>query len=762
MRSTLVFALFALAPAALLAAQAPAASAPLAELTYSGDQQLLVTLDADIVAAGKDTTKLAALEKRLLADLARRDSTFAARQAIAQRLALVLSTQPDPKSAAHRAFATMLADERDSDVARLALEPFPGVEVDKLLVVALGKTTGRTRLGLLDTLGRRRTVIAVAPLAALLRESDATTAAAAAQALGNIGTPAAVTALRAAPAAVTASAKLIAASHLPSSDAGKLLLEIENDSAAPTPVRHAAFRTSLQLDPLTATQRIIDALSGSDRGRKEVAAEAIATSAAPQLVAALAAQLGTFDPRTQTAVIAALGRRGDAAATPAVLAASKSADAHVRAAAITALGTLPGTAEIITTLARIAAASDSSDEAKLARQSLTRLNGPAVSSTILRQAEQGDAALRPVFIEQLALRNQTEGLPLLLKLRADPAAAVRLAAVAALGDLGDASHQRALLDWSLAAKDEAEQSRALRSLVNVILREPAAETRGELLFNTLANATTDVALRLLPALGRIGGKTSAGVAAQLATRDDAKLAEAAVAALARWTDASALPALATAAETAATPAAKESARAAAIRYFERNREPWTAEFTEVVSRLQKTTTESAERQRLLGFLHRASDPGALALVESLRGDSALAARASIAADVIRANQAGQPRLRASGGMSNLRNMLDGKTSTRWSVPTEGDEWLEMDFHLSRPLQTITLDQTSRGAEFPERFEVHVTDDAQKPGTAVVSGEGQQNKTVIVLPPGTRGRYVIVKNVAPRKDSNWSIVELHVD
>jgi hypothetical protein len=39
------------------------------------------------------------------------------------------------------------------------------------------------------------------------------------------------------------------------------------------------------------------------------------------------------------------------------------------------------------------------------------------------------------------------------------------------------------------------------------------------------------------------------------------------------------------------------------------------------------------------------------------------------------------------------------------------------------LRQITLDQTARAAEFPEHYEVYVTDDAAARGKAVASGTG---------------------------------------
>ncbi len=756
-----LFALFSALTAPAAEKASPAAAAQLRDLTYSGDQSLLVALDQEIVTAGKDRAKLAALEKRLLAELTRRDTTFAARQALAQRLGSVLAAAPDAKSAAHKALTALLVDGRDFEVARLALQPVPGAAIDQLFVDALKKSAGTVRLGLIDALGARRATGAVSALQGLLSDPDAATATAATRALGEIGNTAALAALRTAPVAKAAAARLRAATQLPGNEALAELRALQQESQAPAPVRLAAFRTSLDLDPANAASALVEALRSGDAARREVGAEAIAASTAPGLVAALTGSLAAFDAPTQAAVIAGLGRRREGAAVPAVSAALKHAEVEVRAAAIVALGLLPGSAEVAAALATIAG-SGSPDETKLAKQSLTRLNGPGVSAAIAAAAEKSSPAQRAIFLEQIALRHQTEAIPLLLKTRQDADVTVRTAAVAALGDIAPLSEQKALLDWTLGAKDEGEQSRALRSLVNVILRDPAAESRGAILFGAFTNASADVATRLLPALSRIGGTRSADVAADLALRNDAKLADAAANTLTRWTDDTALPGLALVAEKAALANVRDTARKGALRYLERNREAWKPATTKVVAQLLRASDDSAGRKSLIALLHRADDPAALPLAESFKSDSALGSAASTAADVVRANLAGKPKLNASGATGNLRNMLDGKTNTRWNVPTEGEEWLEIDFHLSRPLHTITLDQTTRGAEFPERYEVFVTNDLKSPGAVVASGKGTQNKTIVTLPANTRGRYVIIRNVAERKDSQWSVVELHVD
>ncbi|MSU23441.1 MAG: discoidin domain-containing protein [Opitutus sp.] len=757
------------APDAATVATAPsepaftAVAVPLQDLDYAGDQSALVALDRDITAARADAKKLAAIEARLIALLRRPDGSSAARQAACQRLGAIFALGGPPSSAALDALKAMLLDQRQADIARLALESAPGVAIDRVLIEALGPTTGRTRLGLIQTIATRAPAAAVPALGALLNDKDAATAAAAATALGQIGNAAALAALRSAPDGVrtVVTAKLNVARQLATADGVALFSELQRDARLAPHQRAAALRGLLDLEPAAAAARISEVLSGDEWVAKQAAIEAIFAAPAPGLIATLAAKLPAWDAPTQAAVLAAFGRRAEAAATPAIVAAIKHPDQSVRAEAISALGCLPGNRELVTLLANLALG-ENFDEAKLARASLARLNGPEVSAAVLVGAERGAAARRVVFIEQLALRNLTEGLPFLRACRQEADASVRTAAIGALGDLAAAADGPLILDWAAAATDSAEQSRALRSLVSVTLRNPDTAQRARPIYQLLEKAAPATAVRLLPVLPRFGGKESAECAGRLALSTDATVADAATGILARWLDRTALPSLITAAAKATVASARTAASQAALRYFERNREAWSAEQTAQLAQLLGGATDAAIRQRMVKLLNRAADKDALALAEKLQSEPALAAVAQEAARCIGANLAGPPRARASGNEDSLKFLFDGKTSTQWRVPVTPDQWVEVDFRQSRPLHRLTLDETGRTADYPERYEIFVTDDPSQPGKAIASGAGQRNRTVVDFPAATHGRYVLIKNTAERADANWTISELFVD
>jgi len=133
-------------------------------------------------------TETAKIEKGLLGVLGS-DAKRAGKQFACRQLSLIGT------DASVATLGKMLTGEETSDMARYALERIPGSSVDSALLAALGKATGKAKVGIVNTLGQRKCKRASAPLTGLLGNSDETLAAAAAAALGEIADTAASAAL---------------------------------------------------------------------------------------------------------------------------------------------------------------------------------------------------------------------------------------------------------------------------------------------------------------------------------------------------------------------------------------------------------------------------------------------------------------------------------------------------------------------------------------------------------------------------------------
>jgi len=150
--------------------------------TYDfGQSRLPLTeLSDKIRAAYGKPDELKDIEKGLCAVLDA-DATYAGKQYVCRELSIIGTAQSVPT------LSKKLTDDKLSDMARYALERIPGQEVDSALLVAIGKASGKAKVGIINSLGERRCLKAVSALSKLVGDSDKVIAEAAISALGKIG-----------------------------------------------------------------------------------------------------------------------------------------------------------------------------------------------------------------------------------------------------------------------------------------------------------------------------------------------------------------------------------------------------------------------------------------------------------------------------------------------------------------------------------------------------------------------------------------------
>jgi HEAT repeat protein len=208
------------------------------------DSTVLIPIEEAVMAVQGDMANRTALERRLVAMLTPAYS-YVARSFVCRQLALIGTP------ASVRALAPLVLEEELSVHARNALERIPGAESEKALRDALGQAKGRTRIGVINSVAARRDAASTPVLVKILGE-DPESAAAAAKALGEIGTSEAAKALAAArgkgPALVQqalADGTLICADRLVAAGQRSqaiTLLEGLTEASQPEHVRMAAKR----------------------------------------------------------------------------------------------------------------------------------------------------------------------------------------------------------------------------------------------------------------------------------------------------------------------------------------------------------------------------------------------------------------------------------------------------------------------------------------------------------------------------------------
>jgi len=242
---------------------------------FGDDREDLIFVEEAIRAATPDQCK--EIETRLIGILKSPDAANAAKDAACRMLRQIGTAQSVP------ALAELLTDEKLSHMARYAMQGMACPEVDAAFRGALGKVSGKIKIGLIGSIGARANRKAVPELSKLITDKDTTIARAAVIALGQIGGAEAAKALAGArvPDALQscrADAYLMCADKMfaegETSDAAAIYREMlgEGNAAA---VRIAALRGIARAKDKTALPEVAKAAESENEGVRAAAIRAL-------------------------------------------------------------------------------------------------------------------------------------------------------------------------------------------------------------------------------------------------------------------------------------------------------------------------------------------------------------------------------------------------------------------------------------------------------------------------------------------------------
>jgi len=476
------------------------------------------------------------IEKRLL-DFLRSGATLASKQFVCRQLSLIGSEEAVPTLAA------MLTEADTTDMARYALERIPGASVDEALREALAKTTGNTRVGIINTLGLRGDSKSAPALSSLIYDSDS--AAAAVAALGQIASPQATDALAQAKEKISGKlrvqvldAYLSCADRFAAQGKQQQALNIYKElyaSGEPVPIRSASLRGMATAVPQDADEIIIDVLDGKDETMQAVAIGLVREI--PQIdVGAVSGELRKLSVTGQVQLLSALADRGDSGALRAVTRAAKSKKDAVRVAALEALGKL-GDASSVSLLAR-RAATKKGGEQEAARKSLYRLSSPEVDETILAGISKAKGKVKIELIRSIGERKVSSAVETLLRTAQDRDDEVRLESIKALRNAAEPKHVSKLVDLLINTRSETDLKEAEKTLVSVSRKSVGEEDVTAVVLNAFSSVEdTKIRCSLLGVLGAVGDSGGLGVLRTALTDDDSEVQMAAIRALSNWPNA---------------------------------------------------------------------------------------------------------------------------------------------------------------------------------------------------------------------------------
>lgn len=462
-----------------------------------------------------------------------------------QRLAVVGTKDAIP------ALVALLPDETLNVYARFGLEGIPDAAVKEALRAAATKLSGRQRIGVINSLGQLKDQRAVELLKGYLGENDPALVSAAAGALGAIGTTDAAKVLHASLAkdspaqSAIADACLVCAERLASTGKNTEALALYQTIAKTSLPKHlivGAIEGQFRILKGEAKELLLAQIRSSDAAFFELGLAAAREVPGQEVTSLLTNELaqGKLPAERQALLLKAVGDRRDPAVLPIVRTAIKSESPAVQEAAIAVLSKLgdASAAEVL-----LEAALTQNGVAEAAKEGLKNLAGPQVDKIISAKLPGAKGKSKVVLFEVAAARRIADAMPAVQESLSDRDEAVRLAAVAALGQLADLPDLKLLITRALSNTESKETAAAQSALTTAALRMADREACAAMLATYIQAASAVNQSYILDLLGKISGRKALEAVVSSARSNDPALKEAGTKVLGEWVNPDAANAL---------------------------------------------------------------------------------------------------------------------------------------------------------------------------------------------------------------------------
>lgn len=574
--------------------------------------------------------------------------------------------------------AAMLGDEEMSHMARYALEPIKDPAVDVAFRDALGTLKGKPLIGVIGSVGVRRDAKAVKLLAKILAKHEAgpDVASAAVRALGSIGNEAAAETLQAGLVHAPKEAQLPIAEGLfrcaellaaeGNSDLAINIYDQLLEEGEAHQVRAGALRGAILARGDDGVALLAKYLQSDDYIMFSAAAQTALELPGTEVTQTLTAGLGKLPADNQILVLWMLGKRGDAAALPAVLALAKRGAKEVRMEAIRVTPQFQDGAAV-RELVKLMGDTDK-DIAKAAQASLAAIPGRRADSAVVTMLKSSQASKRLTALELMGRRRMTENVPALLKAASDSDAEVRPAALKKVGELGGPAQVPALLDLLMGLKNSRDLSAAERALISVCGKSDDAQSHAGKLIARLDRAGLAQKNSLLRVLGAVGGTQALEAVRKAAKDSDTEVRDAAIRVLCSWKTADAAPDLLKLAKSSSSVAHKTAALRGYINLI-RDESLSTARKLAMCKQADALIERSQEKKLLLGALSTVESVDALSMAMASLDDRATKNEACFAAVAIGKNIVEQHPREVKEALEKVLESTSNRNVTRSAQQT---------------------------------------------------------------------------------------------
>lgn len=480
------------------------------------------------------------IEKELIKFL-KSNATLSGKQFVSHLLADIGS------EASINTLAEMLYDSSTVEMARFALEKIPHKSADEVLRTALMKSDGKVKIGIINSLGKRRDEESVSQIKKMIFSSDKQIARATIAALGRIASEEAITTLEEAKNKVSLEIRQdLVFALLDCADA--LLEQNKNDQAhkiykelfaasEKNPTRYAALRGMVHSSSGKDVDKLlINVLKNENSKIRSGVPMIVRDIPADYDISGLIAALPSFNAVDQVRLLNALSNRKDDYILQMAIQLSKNENQAVRSDAFILIGKV-GDFSSVQYLAEVSA--QKSIDGKAAQNALYQLAGEKVDLEIVRLIPDASDEIKFQLIRSLRIRRPDDKdskiSEALLQSASTEKEKLRIESIRALQFIAGKEEMQALIDLLIKVESNRERKALEKTIVFTSHKVNGDSLATQIMLSELSQSK-DIQTRrsLLLVLAKVG-HSSALPAFKKAMLDSSEtLKTAAIMALAEW------------------------------------------------------------------------------------------------------------------------------------------------------------------------------------------------------------------------------------
>ncbi len=446
-------------------------------------------------------------ESAMIATLTSEDSPPADKAITCKQLAVFGSAECVPSVAA------LLSDPELNSWARITLEAINDEAAETALVDAMSTTEGLQLVGVINSLGVKRSNASVAMLAEKLTSEDDTIAKAAAMSLGKIAGTDAITALKKSLAETRMDVRSAAAEGLircaEGLDPAEAIAIYDQvlETELPIPRKVEATRGAILTRGKDGVELLIKSLASDNKRLRYIALTTARELKGEGVSDALLAARSDVPASQAAYYLIALGDRGEASMLQAMLAtieqpAQSDAEIDIKTAAIGVVARIGDPSSLDALIA--AATADNDVVATAGRAALEVVGDEDMNDAIIQRASQAEGKTLETWIAVIGAR-RIDAVDLLVKAAKSDQSSTAHAAITALGDVATIDELSILINAAFSGSNANTKSVGLKSLQAACVRMTDKAACVNQLETAIASADAASQIAILEILAAMGG-----------------------------------------------------------------------------------------------------------------------------------------------------------------------------------------------------------------------------------------------------------------